>query len=161
MESASNCVAVFHFPKEFTATALCASPPADAAHSRIADMVISLPMMIVAGAAMDTARALAHARAGQGATLQLAICVWLRAAFLGAAAAPVLRLLDLVLGELLQWWTAGDGDEMDAALARLGWCVGLWTVYGRCHWATEAATRRCYLGVTSVLRAVTADSLPR
>ena len=95
------------------------------------------------GAAMDTARTLAHARAGQGATLQLAICVWLRATFLGAAAAPVLQLLDLVLGELLQWWTAGDDDEMDAALARLGWDVD-WATCSRVDWgAAGGALRDC------------------
>jgi hypothetical protein len=115
--------------------ALCAAVLDDAPGASRLTLQLSQGLNLTrgVGAAMDTARALAHARAGQGATLQLAICVWLRAAFLGAAAAPVLRLLDLVLGELLQWWTAGDGDEMDAALARLGWDVD-WATCSRVDW---------------------------
>mmetsp|Transcript_18341 Transcript_18341/g.59715 ORF Transcript_18341/g.59715 Transcript_18341/m.59715 type:complete len:206 (+) Transcript_18341:60-677(+) len=70
------CVAVFHFPSELTATALCASPPAAAAHSRSALMVISRPMMaVVASGSSHCAPAalggVVHRRMSAAATMSL------------------------------------------------------------------------------------------
>lgn len=48
------CVAVFHLPRLFTATALWASPPKAAAHSLNALMVISLPIIAAISRAIDS-----------------------------------------------------------------------------------------------------------
>ena len=97
------------------------------------------------GCAMDTARRLGStdSTVASSTVLQLTLCVWLRAAFLGCAAAPTVRLLDQLLGELLQWWAAGDDDEADALLARLGWDAE-WATCKRVRWGTAAgALRNC------------------
>ena len=48
------CSAVFHLPRLDTFTALCASPPEAAAHSRSEDIVISRAMISATGTVIQT-----------------------------------------------------------------------------------------------------------